>query len=318
MFGNKYSATELNSSGVYAIVNLISGKRYIGSATKSFKSRWFKHVSDLKLNKHHSPYLQRSWNKYGKDCFEFKILEIVLPENCISREQWWLDLFGTYLRENGYNILPQAGNCLGFKHTEETRQKMSASGKNRTFTEEHRKNISQALKGIPGSWLGKKHSEETKEKMRAAQKKRGYSEMHRQLLIERNKKNSGEHSYWWGKSQSEETKRKISKANKGKPSNRKGISHSKETRKKMSESHSGERNPNWNKPVPKKVKEKIIQTCCKYTYTLVSPEGVPYEVNSLRQFAKDNQLDHSQLYKVLNGKLKSCRGWHSITKKVKK
>jgi len=43
---------------------------------------------------------------------------------------------------------------------------MSKSRKGRKFTEEHKKNISNAKKGKPSNRKGAKHSEETKEKIR--------------------------------------------------------------------------------------------------------------------------------------------------------
>lgn len=59
-----------NQSGIYEIVNTVNGKRYIGSA-KKFKIRWSKHVSALRLCKHHSRHLQAAWNKYGEAAFKF-------------------------------------------------------------------------------------------------------------------------------------------------------------------------------------------------------------------------------------------------------
>lgn len=55
-------------SGIYAIVNLANGKRYIGSA-KSFARRWYMHRRELGLGKHHSRHLQRSWTRHGAEGF---------------------------------------------------------------------------------------------------------------------------------------------------------------------------------------------------------------------------------------------------------
>lgn len=106
------------NTGVYQIKNLKTGKVYIGSAASQFgfAKRWDIHKSNLRLHKHCNQYLQRAWNKYGVSCFVFEILELCEPEQCIGREQYYLDtcLFANYNDERfyklGYNICRVAGN----------------------------------------------------------------------------------------------------------------------------------------------------------------------------------------------------------------
>ena len=50
-----------NQCGIYKLT--INNKIYIGSA-KNIGIRLSKHLLDLERNKHHSIYLQRTWNKY--------------------------------------------------------------------------------------------------------------------------------------------------------------------------------------------------------------------------------------------------------------
>lgn len=101
---------------IYAIKNIINGKMYIGSAVK-FNLRKNMHLSQLKRNIHHSIKLQRSFNKYGLEKFEFIILEEVCKGNLISKEQYYIDLHASY--KNGYNSQPIANSSLGVKRSKE-------------------------------------------------------------------------------------------------------------------------------------------------------------------------------------------------------
>lgn len=60
-------------SGIYKIINKINNKFYLGSS-KNLHKRWLRHKNDLKNNKHHNQALQRAYNKYGLDNFEFIII----------------------------------------------------------------------------------------------------------------------------------------------------------------------------------------------------------------------------------------------------
>lgn len=58
---------------IYEIISKLSGIKYIGS-TVNFKARFDNHKRDLRKNDHHNQYLQNSWNKYGEENFEFKVV----------------------------------------------------------------------------------------------------------------------------------------------------------------------------------------------------------------------------------------------------
>lgn len=172
--------------GIYQIRNIINNKLYVGSAV-NMRARWQKHLSKLRHNKHDNSHLQNAYNTYGSENFVFEIIEHVQDKSkLIEREQHYIDALNVI--NDGYNICPFAGNTLGVYHTEEskkkmsiahrnisdeTRKKMSESGKkrapmseetrkkmselhkNRVFTEEHRKHLSESLKGkLKGKYLG--------------------------------------------------------------------------------------------------------------------------------------------------------------------
>lgn len=61
-------------SGTYAIVNTATGYQYIGS-TKDFDNRRGEHFHALRSGKHINVWLQRSFDKHGKEAFDFIVLE---------------------------------------------------------------------------------------------------------------------------------------------------------------------------------------------------------------------------------------------------
>ena len=147
--------TYLNKSGIYRIINVINNKFYIGSAI-NLRKRRNTHFEQLNNNKHHSIYLQRSYNKYGSNNFKFEVLEFVDKNELIEKEQYFIDT----LKPN-YNCSKVAGSTRGIKFSEETKKKMSISKTGIKFSKERKQNISKALKGH-------KISEETKLKISRA------------------------------------------------------------------------------------------------------------------------------------------------------
>ena len=98
--------SKVMASGIYAIRNSLNGKMYIGSS-KNIKSRWKSHKSDLRRGIHINIYLQNAWNKNGKECFDFIILEKCSPKETLHLEQLYLDEYQAV--KNGYNLVSIAG-----------------------------------------------------------------------------------------------------------------------------------------------------------------------------------------------------------------
>lgn len=93
-----------NKCGIYCIRNLVTNKVYIGKSKNIYK-RIHQHIYDLKNNrKHENPYLQNSWNKYGRKSFEYFVLEF-LEENeelVAKRELYWMKKYDSL--NKGYNL----------------------------------------------------------------------------------------------------------------------------------------------------------------------------------------------------------------------
>ena len=93
--------------GIYCIENKISGKKYIGKS-KNIEDRFRNHKWMLRKSKHHNDYLQASYDKYNKECFEFYILETLDKYDAIElsfMEMKWIDHYETMNSKNGYNLL---------------------------------------------------------------------------------------------------------------------------------------------------------------------------------------------------------------------
>lgn len=81
----------VNPIGVYFIINIIDNKFYVGHSSNILK-RFSAHKSYLRRNIHHCAFLQRAWNKYGEDNFDFKVFKTCNTiEESILLEQKFID-----------------------------------------------------------------------------------------------------------------------------------------------------------------------------------------------------------------------------------
>lgn len=112
-------------SGVYEIVNRVTGDRYIGSTTRNFHTRWAGHRSALAHGRG-SRHLNGAWRKYGPENFHFRVLMCCPPEDALYYEQLAIDSFCP-----AYNLSPTAGNTQGVTLTAERKAKIAASHRGR-------------------------------------------------------------------------------------------------------------------------------------------------------------------------------------------
>jgi len=221
--------------GIYKIVIKSSGYIYIGSSV-NLQRRRSEHFSDLRLKKHPNRFLQRCFNKYGKDALTFTIIELCTSSETIQREQYYIDTLNPKL-----NMCKIAHSCLGMKMSEENKRKASIRMKNKMKNPKLREHLRKATK---------KQFEDPK--MR---------ERHREAVVasflenpERNK----------GFKHTAETKKKISESKKGSPAPNKGAPHSASTKEKMSKKAKErlqikENNSMYGKHHSEEAKEKIRQ-----------------------------------------------------------
>lgn len=221
-------------SGIYKIHNVENNNFYIGSS-KHINKRWSEHKYNLNRNDHINIILQRSWNKYGKDCFVFEIIEECEIEFLLEREQFYLDTL-----KPKYNISSKTSggdNLTNHPNRDEIIQKMSDGVRERHLnrTSDEKELFSEKCKGDKNPNFGNSWTDDMKESARlrtieyfkthiSYKSGKKHSEIYGEEKSEEIRKNLsklaslkiGEKNPFFGKSHSEEYKKNASEKRKGK------------------------------------------------------------------------------------------------------
>lgn len=152
---------------IYQIRNILNGKIYVGSTWKPLRKRKSEHLTKLRTNKHSSPHLQNSFNKYGEDNFMFEEIESnILPEDLLLKEIHWFtilnpvynaarDISRTRLyRKNSPEVTvlihakrKETIEKRGYTHSPEARERIRKARALQVITPQHKANISKGLEG---------------------------------------------------------------------------------------------------------------------------------------------------------------------------
>lgn len=137
-------------SGIYVIRNKVNGSIYVGQTKQRFVKRFFLHQWKLRNGTHDNKHLQRAFNKYGEDAFEFEVEEIIIGDSnffnseemriikkyrlqgaCYNQTDGGDGAKGTKLSEENVRKLAELNRKLntGKKASKETRERMSKSHK---------------------------------------------------------------------------------------------------------------------------------------------------------------------------------------------
>lgn len=123
-----------NCPGIYFIKNKINNKYYIGQAI-NIKKRLLKHLSNFQAKKYDNP-LYRAFDKYGLDNFECGIIKefegndfALIKKELDALEIQFIQEYKSY-GDTGYNqTVGGDGGILGYKMTEEQKEKVSKNSK---------------------------------------------------------------------------------------------------------------------------------------------------------------------------------------------
>ena len=83
---------------IYMYKNKLNGMAYVGQTVCSFKNRLYGHLGGMGC-----PYIDRALHKYGKENFEFIIIEDNIPNELLNeKEIYYIKKYDTF--NNGYNL----------------------------------------------------------------------------------------------------------------------------------------------------------------------------------------------------------------------
>lgn len=142
----RYNNFDKEKSGIYVIRNLINNKMYVGKSINIY-NRISQHLTLLNTNsKDENFHLKNSWKKYGKNNFDYFVIEYCDPKESVlqDRELFWIKQLRTLDRRYGYNLrLDSKSRCIV---SNETKKRMSESSKKRFSNPNERKKLGKKAK----------------------------------------------------------------------------------------------------------------------------------------------------------------------------
>lgn len=195
----KYTKKINKNIGIYAIINQVNGKMYVGQSSV-LRNRKKRHFTDLRCNRHgmncrkgkwigQIDHLQKSFNKYGEQSFKWEVLEYCKKEKLTEREQFYMNKYNSTNPFCGYNISVKAGQGImspegrerisqltkGKKRPVDVMEKLRQANIGRKCSEETKERIRKAN-------TGREKSKETREKMSKIMKGRIFSNKHKERI----------------------------------------------------------------------------------------------------------------------------------------
>jgi group I intron endonuclease len=186
--------------GLIYMLTSPSNKRYVGQTVTTVAKRVKQHCQPSSGCKA----IRDAIKKYKIENFK---IETIIQCNNSELNDYEIHFIAHYdtFGKNGYNLTKGGDGNKGYKHTEESKRKISEAQKGKYIGEKNH-------------FYGKHHSEETRKKISEKHKGKILTEEHKRKLSEAGK----------GRKHSEESKKLMSEAQKGRK-------HTEETKRKLSE-----------------------------------------------------------------------------------
>ena len=342
-----------NKSGIYKIVNEISGRFYIGSA-KHLKSRYYQHLNSLNKRTHHNKFLQNDFNKCGTSAFTFEVLEAVetySKEKLLEKEESLLLEFHDEQKLcyniNKYPTSPRSN----YRNNNESNAKRSESLKkfynkqsSKTLKEKSRKRLFEyhSINPTPRAKTyiqtlvspnGVLHSNIYNLSKFAKDNSLSIAHLHRVMckqamhhkgwVLEENKHLAG--TIRLPMSDIHKQKIAMSNTDKERTAFTKQLLSQKLTGssngmygKKLTNKHKESlRKANVGRKMSSQTKEMIVQSRAKkYDESLLNPDGHIYtNIINLAEFCRKHNLSRPLIIKVIQGKRSHHKGWTLVVNK---
>lgn len=124
---------------IYIITNMLNGKQYVGKTQRGYELRFKEHCSSHANG--FNTYIGNAIHKYGTENFRVDLLKQVPDDSWEYWEAFYIKKFKTLFTQGGYNLTP-GGDCNPMDVPQVKQRHLEACR-----TEEHRKRISEAVKG---------------------------------------------------------------------------------------------------------------------------------------------------------------------------
>lgn len=235
------------TSGIYKIINIETQNYYIGSSI-NIEIRWKKHVYDLNRGKHDNIFLQRSWNKYGREKFTFQTIldcDGYCRKDLLNIEQCYLDNLDVL----AYNLSKHSSggdNLTNHPNREDIIRKIrEAVIKTYENMSNEKKDLFRTSKlGDNNPMFGKTHSKKIRDII--SQKNKSY------YLLNKSHRTNKTLEEMFGAAKAREIKNKLSEFAKLRIKDKNpfyGKHHSKETKAKLKQAHTGKYYGSQNLPI---------------------------------------------------------------------
>lgn len=140
---------------IYKVTNLVNGKCYIGKTVYNLEHRKKQHLNARYRRKYA---FYNALNKYGLSNFKWETIDCCDSEDKLNElEMFYIKEFNT-LAPNGYNLSLGGDGQSGYRHTEESKLKMSIARKGvprKPHSQSTKKKLSESMMGERNPMFGK-------------------------------------------------------------------------------------------------------------------------------------------------------------------